>query len=185
MQIDKLYDDMLGTAHRLFVSGVMSASGHGNMSARIDDRSMLMTTVGVMRGLTREQLAVVSLDGTILSGEMSAENREIISMHAGAYRTSTQIGGVVHAHSPALTAFALANRPLPSRHETMIRFGQGEPISVIPWAPRGTADSVDGIVNVLRSSPATIGVLLGNHGILAFGSSISQAAANLIAMEEC
>ncbi len=85
MQIDKLYDDMLGTAHRLFVSGVMSASGHGNMSARIDDRSMLMTTVGVMRGLTREQLAVVALDGTILSGEMSAENREIIAMHAGAY----------------------------------------------------------------------------------------------------
>jgi L-ribulose-5-phosphate 4-epimerase len=79
------------------------------------------------------------------------------------------VGGVVHTHVPAATAFALAHRPQPCRTEQLLRFGQAEPVPVVPWGPRGSDVSVRGIASVLADSPTTNAVLLANHGLLAFG----------------
>jgi len=171
-------------ARALFTNGVMSHSGHANLSARVGDTSMLLTVEGHIRGLQPDGLALVRLDGTVLEGTLDPGNAEIITMHSEVYKARPEVGGIIHTHSPHLLAFAMANRPLPDRYEALLRFGQAEDVPVVPWAPRGSERSVSGIIDALARQPGTQAVLLGNHGVLVFGPAPREAAALLTVLEE-
>lgn len=165
-------------------AGILSASGHGNFSARLHDDRMVLTGGGNLRDLQEEHLAVVGLDGEVVKGTLDASSQEIVAMHTAVYRARPDISAIVHTHSPYVTAFALANAPLPARYEALLRFGQSRAVPVAAWAPRGTDASVGEIMHALTAAPGTHAVLLGNHGLLAFGDDAMQAAMLAIAMEE-
>jgi L-ribulose-5-phosphate 4-epimerase len=175
---------VVDAARALFTNGVMSHSGHANLSARVGGEAMLLTVEGQVRGLGPDGLALVRLDGTVLEGTLDPGNAEIITMHSEVYKARPQVGGIIHTHSPHLLAFAMAGRPLPDRYEALLRFGQAEEIPVVPWAPRGSERSVGGIIDALARQPGTQAVLLGNHGDLVFGPGPREAAALLTVLEE-
>lgn len=175
---------VVAAARHLFNAGVMSHAGHANLSARLDGQRFALTTTGMVRDLRTDQLATVSLDGEVLNGQLGPENAEIVSMHSVVYRARGDVGGIIHTHSPAATAFALANRELPCRAEPLLRFGQAEAIPVAPWGPRGSEVSVRGIAAALDEQPTTSAVLLANHGLLAFGADPMAAARLVVAIEE-
>lgn len=177
-------DAVVKAAQLLFTAGVMSHSGHANLSVRLDATRFMLTTTGMVRDLGPEQLATVTLDGDVVEGELGRENAEIVAMHAVVYAARPDVGGIIHTHSPAATAFALAHRPLPSRAEPLLRFGQAESTPVVPWGPRGSDVSVKGIAKVLQDRPTTNAVLLANHGLLAFGPDPLAAARLVVAIEE-
>ncbi|HEV2071992.1 MAG TPA: class II aldolase/adducin family protein, partial [Acidimicrobiales bacterium] len=87
-------------------------------------------------------------------------------------------------HSPHLTAFALANQPLACRYEALLRRGQRSAVPVVPWAPRGSAAFTEGVGRAVERHAASWAVLLGNHGVLVFGSSPMAAAKFLVTLEE-
>lgn len=167
----------------LFTTGVLSHSGHANVSARFDDSRFLLTT-RVARDLRPDQLAMVGVDGTLHEGQLTPENAEIVAMHAAVYSARPDVGGIIHTHSPAATAFALAHRPLPCRTEALLRFGQAEPVPVVPWGPRGSEVSVRGIAEALCLHPMTASVLLANHGLLAFAADPVATGWLVAAIEE-
>lgn len=175
---------LVAAAGHLFVAGVMSHAGHANLSARIGGERFALTTTGIVRDLRPDQVATVGLDGKVLGGELAPENVEIVAMHAVVYRARPGVGGIIHTHSPAATAFALANRELPCRAEPLLRFGQAEPIPVVAWGPRGSEVSVRGIAAALDERATTSAVLLANHGLLAFGPDPMGAARLVVAVEE-
>lgn len=168
----------------LIRSGVMSASGHGNFSARLDDGRMVLTGAGMSKVPEPEQLAVVRLDGLVEEGHVAASVAEIVTMHAAIYRERPDAGAVVHTHSPSVTAFALANVALPCRYEALLRHGQTCAVPVAAWGPRGSKASVDAIAQALGGAPGTRAVLLANHGLLAFAPDPAGAAALVVALEE-
>jgi L-ribulose-5-phosphate 4-epimerase len=175
---------VVDAARALFSNGVMSHSGHANLSARVDGTSMLLTVQGQVRDLQPDGLALVSLDGTVLEGTLDPGNAEIITMHSEVYQARPGVGGIIHTHSPHLLAFAMAGRPLPDRYEALLRFGQAEDVPVVPWAPRGSERSVGGIIDALARQPGTQAVLLANHGDLVLGRGPREAAALLTVLEE-
>ncbi|WP_054811906.1 class II aldolase/adducin family protein [Nocardia arizonensis] len=174
---------LVATARRLFESGVMSHSGHANLSARIDSERFLLTP-GFVRDLHADQVSVIGVDGRVIEGRLRSASAEIVNMHGVVYRARPEVGAVLHTHSPASTAFAVAHRPLPCRTEPMLRFGQAEEVPVVPWGPRGSDVSVRGVAEVLDNRPTTSAVLLANHGLLVFGPDLDGAAELLIAIEE-
>ncbi|MFF0299025.1 class II aldolase/adducin family protein [Kitasatospora sp. NPDC004614] len=174
---------LIEAARQLFVAGVMSYSGHANLSVRLDADRFLLTP-GFVRDLEPHQLATVGLDGQVLEGELRSVSAEIITMHSVVYRARPQVGAIIHTHSPAATAFAVAHRPLPCRTEPMLRFGQPEDVPVVPWGPRGSDVSVRGIAEVLERRPTTAAVLLANHGLLVFGPDAVAAGHLVVAIEE-
>jgi L-fuculose-phosphate aldolase len=182
-EVDQPSNQLVATVEELFRAGVMSHSGHANLSVRLDTGRMLLTP-GFVRDLRPQQLATVGLDGEVLEGELLSVSAEIITMHSLVYRARPQVGAVIHTHSPAATAFAVAHRPLPCRTEPMLRFGQAEEVPVVPWGPRGSDVSVRGIADVLESRPTTAAVLLANHGLLVFGPDPVAAGRLLVAIEE-
>lgn len=175
---------LVAAAQALFTNRVISRTGHANLSARVDDRSMLLTIEGQVRGLTTAGLAHVDFDGVVLEGLLDPTNAEIVTMHSEVYRVRPDVGGIIHTHSPSLLAFALAEESLPSRYEALLRFGQAEAVPVVPWAPRGSERSVGGILETISQHPQTQAVLLGNHGVLVFASDPARAVALLTVLEE-
>lgn len=165
-------------------AGVMSHTGHINASVRVDADRMLLTPTGLVSELQPETLAVVRHDGHVEDGRISASTNEIIGMHTAVYRARDGVAAVVHTHSPHLTAFALAHRPLPCRYEALLRHGQTGLVPVVPWAPRGSDASTRAIGQALADHPGSRAVLLANHGVLVWGTSAVTAAKLLVVLEE-
>ncbi|MDP9019213.1 MAG: class II aldolase/adducin family protein [Actinomycetota bacterium] len=175
---------VIDAAADLVRRGVLSLSGHGNFSVRLEQERMLLTSSGFAPVLSPEALAVVRFDGEVDDGRLTSATREIVPMHTAIYVARPEVNSVVHTHSPHLTAFALSQRPLPCRYEALLRKGQGEAVPVVPWAPRGSERSTRGIRDALARCPLTSAVLLGNHGVLVFGASAPAAATLLVLLEE-
>ncbi|MFL5624397.1 MAG: class II aldolase/adducin family protein [Ktedonobacteraceae bacterium] len=185
LSYSELREQTVQAAHLLFHAGVMSHSGHGNMSVRLpEEGQMLLTSTGHITHLTAEQLAVVAFNGDIVDGAIEPVTREIVGMHACVYRERKDVHAVIHTHSPRVTSFALANKPLPCVYEAFLRFGITEDIPVADWAPRGSRESVTNIVEQLQLHPTVPAVLLGNHGLLAFSRDPLSTAQLIIIMEE-
>lgn len=177
--------DEVAAAHRsLVAAGVLSHSGHGNLSARLDGDRMVLAAAGRLGREGAGALATVGFDGRVEQGALDRGTAEIVGMHAAVYRARPTAAAVVHTHSPAVTAFALAHRPLPCRYEALLRLGQVGPVPVVPWAPRGSPASVDGITRALADQPGTGAVLLANHGLVAFAADPATAVRLVVALEE-
>jgi L-fuculose-phosphate aldolase len=176
---------IVDSAELLIRTGVLSHSNHGNSSVRLPDgQSMLITGVSSLLNTTPESLTVLDLDGNVLDGQLASTSAEIVGMHAVVYRLKPDIGAVIHTHSPAVTTYAMAHKPLPIHSEGLLRMGVSEDIPVAPWGPRGSRESIAHIEQALTAHPDALAVLLANHGLLAFGKDQAAAAHLIIAMEE-
>ncbi len=166
-------------------SGIMSKSNHGNMSMRVPGTdTFLMTGVSSFAAVGPDQLVVLDFQGNVVEGEIQARNAEVIQMHAVVYRERPEVGSVLHTHSPFATAFAVASRSLPLFYEAEVRNDILEGVPLAGYAPRGSDDSVDNIAAILRSHDLIKGLLLENHGVLAFSGDARGAAQANIIIEE-
>jgi len=175
---------ILASAELLVRTGVLSHSNHGNSSVRLPDNSMLITGVSSLLGQNPETLARMDLDGNLLEGNLASTSAEIVGMHAVVYKLRSDVGAVIHTHSPMVTTYAMAHQPLPIHYEGLLRQGVSDAIPVAGWGPRGSRESVENIENALRDHPDAPAVLLANHGLLAFGKDQSRAAHLIISLEE-
>ena len=179
-----LRNEIVEGARSLVSAGVLSGTLHGNWSVRIPGTDRILLSGSSLGDLTAESLAVLTLDGKLVEGGLSASSAEIIRMHTAVYLERPEVGSVVHTHSPSATAFAVANRPLGCYAEILARMGCADPIPVAAYGPRGSEEAVDNIVNALRRVPDQNAVLLANHGILAFGPDVATARQMVFAVEE-
>jgi L-ribulose-5-phosphate 4-epimerase len=165
--------------------GVMSLSKHGNISARLPgEDAFLLTAGGSLSDLGPENIALYELDGTLVEGAVEPTSAEIVDMHGVVYRLRPGAGGALHTHSPAATSLAVAYEPIPLIYEAMARFDMTDGVPLAGYGPRGSSESVDNIARAIRENPNTGGVLLANHGVLAFAADpVSSVRANVVIEE--
>ena len=167
---------VVDVALALLHAGVLSHSGHADLSARVGPDTVLIATLNRTRDFVPDDLAVVRLDGSVAEGDLGGMSTEVVAMHAQVYRARPQAGAVIHTNSPHLLAFDLAGRPLPARYEPLPHLGQAEEVPVAP--------SASAVIDLIGQRPGTQAVLLGNHGVLAFGPDTETAVSLLVALEE-
>lgn len=168
---------MVKAANLIVTTGAISMSNHGNFSARIPGTDLLLlTAVPSLVGLTPELFCVVDLDGKLVEGQINPTNLEIVGMHTVVYKERPETGAVVHTHAPFISAFALAGRELECSYEAMVRAGMTETIPFADYGPRGSDESVTNIAKVMNKTTALGAVILGNHGLLAWGADAAEAA---------
>lgn len=175
---------IVDTSRLLIDRHVLSLSLHGNISVRVPGTDHLVITGSSLVGLTESAMAVVSLDGEVVEGEMAPAEREVLGMHTGFYAERPRAAALIHTHSPYATAFAVANNKLPVVAESLARWGIETDVPVAQWAPRGSAASIEFIAETLRQHDGAEAVLLGNHGILVSGGDLRASARRTIAIEE-
>ncbi len=176
-------EQVVRAARAILRTGAISRSGHGNISLRIPNtKTMLLTSVINLEELTAERLPLVTFDGRVLDGELDPVSAEIVGMHAVVYETHDGMGAVVHTHAPYATAYAVANRPIECWYEGLARFNLTDPILVARYGPRGSAESISNIADVIHERSRA--VLLQNHGVLAFEHDLAGAVRVLTVLEE-
>lgn len=159
--------------HKNFV-----ASNDGNISCKVGDDALWTTPTGVSKGyMTEEMLVKVDLAGNLLEGDAKPSSE--LKMHLRVYQENPSVRGVVHAHPPVATSFAIAGIPL-SRAilpEAVVQLGE---VPVAQYAAPGSQGVPDSIAPFCKTHN---GVLLANHGALTWGSDPMQAYFRMESLE--
>ena len=164
-----LRQEIIATARRLHASRVLPGA-LGNFSVRIDGGRMLITPSSrSYHTMLPEDLPVVSLDGTVVSGPYKPSIES--GLHAGIYTARPDVGAVIHTHATHAAALAAMNKPLPVVLDEMTYYLKGG-VPVAPYAPSGSSELAQIAAATLGSGNA---VLLGSHGLLTVGPTLLKA----------
>ena len=148
----------------------LNAGTAGNVSLR-RGTAMLISPSGLKpEEIEAAMIATMPLDGDgAWSGPKppSSEWR----LHRDIYRHRADVGAIVHTHAPYATVLATQHRDIPALHYMVAAFGDSR-IRCTPYVPFGTQHLSDLIVEYLGERH---GVLLGNHGMVATGTTLEQA----------
>lgn len=173
---------LIHVANTLHSRGLLFLGAHANLSLRLGDR-ILMTRGGSVADLHADDLVWLDMNAAEAAQSFEPAYREILHMHTRLYEAREDVGAIIHCHPRHATAFAVAHRPVPAVYEPMLRQGIYRDVPVVPWAPRGSSASVEGILSVFEDQ-AHVAVLLANHGVLVTGATPEQALSRLTAIEE-
>lgn len=161
--------DLVDAGHRLLAEGLVARTW-GNLSVRLDERSMLVTPSGITYpDLTEAMIVRVDLDSGQWSGAYKPSGER--KLHSQTYLRRPEVMAGVHTHQVAASICAAARVPVPTP------FGE---IPCAPYALPGTKRITEGTVGALGVGPA---VLMANHGAFAVGGTLDEAFARVSELE--
>lgn len=141
--------------------------------------------------LRPEDMVVMDLEGNRVEGKYNPSSDT--PTHLELYKKYTEIGGVVHTHSPEATSWAQAGRDIPLYGTTHADYFYG----AIPCARSLTPEEIEGdyekntglvIIETFEKrglNPVhTPAVLCTNHGPFAWGKDAAEAVHNAVVLEE-
>jgi len=166
---EQIRADIVEAGRRMYSRGYV-ASNDGNISARLDDKRLMTTPKSVSKGfMTPDMMVVVDYDGNKVAGDRDASSE--LPMHLEIYRNRPDVNGVVHAHPPIATGFAVAGIALTRAvlAEVITTLGS------IPIAEYGTPSTAELPEAVRKYIKAHDGMLLANHGAVTCGPSVMAA----------
>lgn len=160
----------LATAARRLAAAGMNPGRSGNLSVRVQGGFAITPSGAPYDTLHPHDLVFLDADGNHGGGQArpSSEWR----MHRDVYHHFAQAAAVVHTHSPFATTLACLGRGIPSFHYE-VAFAGGPDIRCAPYATFGTQELSDHAIAALDGRRAC---LLANHGALAWGESVEDAA---------
>ena len=155
---------------RLYARGY-TASNDGNISARLDDRRLLMTPKSVCKGFMTpgHDGASRTSTGKKLAGDRDPSSE--MQMHLEVYRQRPDASAVVHAHPPIATGFAVAGIPLDRAvlAEVVTTLGS---VPIAEYATPSTKELPEAVRKYVKAHD---GMLLANHGALTLGADLFAA----------
>lgn len=170
MDLQPVKEQICDVCHKMWQLGWVAAND-GNVSVRLSDGTFLATPTGISKSfITPEKLVRISSEYEILEKSSYKPSSEI-KMHLRCYKERNDVNGVVHAHPPTATGYAVANVPLDdySMIETVISIGS---IPVTPYGTPSTDEVPEAIAPYLKEHDV---LLLQNHGALTVGSDLLTA----------
>jgi L-fuculose-phosphate aldolase len=162
--------EILDMGRRMYEKNYVAAND-GNISCKVAPDLIWATPTGVSKGYMRlDQLVKMRLDGTIVQAGALKPSSEI-KMHLRLYNENPTIMGVTHAHPPICTSFAIAGISLDCAiyPEALVNLGT---VPCVHYETPGSQGIPDSVAPYCKDYHA---VLLANHGVLTWGSSLTEA----------
>ncbi len=169
--ICEIKEQICDVCHKMWQLGWVAAND-GNVSVRLEDGTFLATPTGISKSfITPEKLVLINDKGEVLDGQPGYKPSSEIKMHLRCYRERPDVGGVVHAHPPTATGYAVAGKSLDeySMIETVIAIGS---IPLTPYGTPSTDEVPEAITPYLQDHDV---LLLQNHGALTVGADLLTA----------
>lgn len=163
--------------NELFTTGHLTATG-GNVSALAEEEGTVWVTPSRMYkgGIAESDLVRIREDGTVVEGERTPTVEW--QMHYASYRTRPGTTGAVHTHSPVATAFGITRQVFPPINTDAVFLRD---TVTVPWLMPGSKDLADAVGEALKTSR---GCILRNHGLMAVGQTLRDAATRAMMIEE-
>lgn len=156
------------------------AANDGNISARLSENVILTTPRAVSKGyLEPHMLVKINLQGEVIEAAEGYRPSTEAKMHLRIYNELPEMNGVVHAHPPYATAFAIKGEALDKMMmpESVIMIGD---IPLAEYGTPSTEEIPDSLMPFLGKKTA---VLLENHGALTWGGDVMEAYLNMERLE--
>ena len=150
----------------------------GNVSARMNDETVLITPAGAMKGfLQPEQLAHIDMQGRVIDNGPKCSTEA--GIHLVSYRERPDVQAVLHCHPPHAVALTLAgiDMQIPLIPEIIVTIGG---IPTAPFATPGTEELPNSIQAIVRCSDT---VVMQNHGSVTLGTNLLDAFKKLDMLE--
>ncbi len=149
---------------------------NGNISARVDANTLLITATGTCLGYLKTEDILLMDYSCKVQGNRRASSESLL--HTEIYKNLPQIQAVVHTHPTYTNGFFLANESFtPKTFEA--KFYLGEVKSIEQSTP-----SVTDTAPVIKELKANNIVILRNHGVLAVGPDLFHAFVLVQELEE-
>lgn len=164
---------------RLLHERGFSAARDGNLSCRLDSKTMLITPSGLSKGMLEpDDIVVADMRGHKLDGRHCVSSE--VEMHVLIYSMRPDVGGICHAHPPTATGFAVAGVAMeePVLAEAAVVLG---PVPIAPYATPGTRELAASLEPFVTNHDA---ILMSNHGVVCCGPDLLQAYLNLELVEQ-
>ena len=141
--------------------------------------------------LTPENLVIVDMDCKIVEGSMNPSSDT--KTHVELYKSFSEIGGIVHTHSPHAVGWAQAGKDIPCYGTTHADYFYGR----VPCSRSLTAQEVEEdyelntgkvIIETFKErnleALAVPGIVCRNHGPFSWGKDAAQAVYHAVVLEE-
>jgi len=163
----ELRKEIIRTGIRMNELGINQGTS-GNISVRWQE-GILLTPTGIpYEELNPEDICYQNWEGEVEGRlERSSEWR----FHLAIQKNRKDVNAVVHTHSNHATALAIQEMEIPAIHY-MVAAGGGPNIRCAPYATFGTEELSQHALKALENRKCC---LLAHHGVIATGSSISNA----------
>src|SRR5262245_30350780 len=161
--------DIVEVGRRMYARAY-TASNDGNISVRLGTDRLLMTPKSVCKGfMAPDMMCITDLEGRKLQGDRDPSSEML--MHLEVYRQRPDVQGVVHAHPPIATGFAVAGIPLDRAvlAEVLTTLGS---IPIAEYATPSTSELPEAVRKYIKAHD---GMLLANHGALTVGGDVFAA----------
>lgn len=151
----------------------------GNLSARLDERYMLVTPSGMdYSRITGEHIVKVEIETLKYEGPFRPTSES--PLHSAIYKARSDAGAVIHTHSDFCTAFAVARKALKITNPELAAI-LGDVVDIGGPGLPGSEELTENTTGALGSNA---GCIMANHGMLACGADLDQAFRRCLAMEE-
>ncbi|CAN5173836.1 aldolase [soil metagenome] len=180
MNETEIRQEIVRWGHSLFERG-LTAGSSGNISAKLDDGYLVTPTNSCLGFLEAERISRLDTDGKHLAGDLPSKE---VPLHMAFYRTRASARAVVHLHSTYATALSClsdvdAADAIPAiTPYVVMRVGK---VPVLPYTRPGAPEIAPLIAAKAAEHTA---VLLGNHGPVVAGVSLSAAVSAIEELEE-
>ena len=167
----QLRQDIIDTCLWLKSQGLVFSTW-GNISVRLNDGNILITPSKVDYDImVPDDLVVLAPDGTQVAGtRLSTSEREI---HRKVMNKRSDVGAIIHMHSPYAMMAAARNEGVPVISEEMCQLlGGAIPLSS-EFVPSDMHERLGKVVS--ESITDANAVLIRNHGPMCFGKSLAEA----------
>ena len=166
---------MLEVSRRLVALG-LNRGASGNVSARLEDGFLVTPSALSPEDMNENDMVRMDFAGNVFSGNRpSSEWR----FHRDILAARSDVGAVIHTHSPFATTLACLRREVPAFHY-MIAAAGGTTLRCAPYALFGTQELSDHALAALEDRRAC---LLANHGMIATGKDVDSALALAVEVE--
>jgi L-ribulose-5-phosphate 4-epimerase len=169
--VESARQEVLDAAQGMSKMGLVVASW-GNVSARVLGMELAVVTPSgiAYESLRPEMLDVVSLEtGRLVEGTLRPTSE--LEMHLAILRARSDVGGIVHTHSPYASAYAVLREAIPAVLEDLAQ-AVGGSVECAEYAPAGTRELAENVVAALGARNAA---LLANHGVVGVGPGVDEA----------
>ena len=150
----------------------------GNLSAKLQDGTVLITPAGAMKGfLSPGNLAHIDMTGKVVDAGPRPSTE--VGIHLVSYRERPEMKAVLHCHPPHAVALTLAgiDMQIPVIPEIIVTIGG---IPTAPFATPGTDELPESIRAIVKCSDTLV---MQNHGSVTLGTSLMDAYKKLDMLE--
>ena len=156
----------------------LTAGTSGNVSARLDDGSIVITPSSIpYDDMTVADLVVIDLAGEVVEGTRSPSSEKLV--HLACYKRFPEVTSVIHAHPLYASMFACARQPIPAAIDEFAVYVGGD-VPCAEYAMTGTPELGENIADCLGSVGSA---LLASHGTVTVSDSPARAIHQLGVVE--